>query len=67
MSQVRIKATEGPDLILTRSEDGDMWVNLGSAFDKAARFCTLTGGGRTPKTLAALRGLFKAMEEEASA
>lgn len=63
--QVRIEATEGPSLIVTWGQDGDMWVNLGSAFETPARFCTRQGGGSTPATLQALRGLYRAIEEDA--
>ena len=60
--QVKIEATEGGSLILTMSDDGDVWVNINSVFDKenTLRFCTMIGGGKTNRTR---RALIKLMAE----
>jgi hypothetical protein len=64
--QVKIQGSEGGWLILTQGDDGDVWVNINSVFDKAntLRFCTMTGGGKTPKVRKALNDLVEAMIED---
>ena len=61
-------------LVVHQQEDGDMIVGVvpGSmeefnrmGFSQSVEFCTIgMGGGRSPKTLYALRNLMEAMEED---
>lgn len=70
--EVRRKEDMSPDgmLWLIRQEDGDIIVTIlpDSETDKpmaSVEFCSCgAGGGRSPKTLAALRALMIAMEED---
>ncbi len=62
--QVTLRDSEAGCLILTSSDDGDVTVNVGSAFGERATFCTYRGGGKSHETLKALRFLICAMEAD---
>ena len=65
MKQVILGGSGGSSLILTQSEDGDITVNVGTAFSQSVRFCTVAGGGvGTTRTRKALLNLMDAMIED---
>ena len=60
-----VSGDEGGQLILDRSEDGDVWVTVANNRGTATvRFCTMTGGGKAHNTRRALYELMKAMEKD---
>ena len=52
----------GRVLVMTKTDDGDVCLGvIEGAWPVSVQFCTLLGGGRSPRTLRALRALFDAV------
>lgn len=67
LRRAKIHGTEGGNLILDRSDDGDVWVTIvpdGSHPSASIRICTRNGGGNTPNTRKALVEVMAAIDAD---
>lgn len=66
--RVQIHDSERGLLIVQTDDQGDVYLNIGSVFDKGLRFCTVVGGGirhtRTRKALIELKAAMHADNQE---